>query len=132
MKMMVILAVLFVSLLMVTGAAFAGSCCLDACAKVTATDLTNPANSFVQDWSFCFGGINLVSVCALSGLNAVYLFEASLFDQGLNLQAISIASTSNDLGVYMTFHGHNNDAFNGIYYNGSDLYVIHGIAEDCP
>ena len=126
MKMMVILAVLFVNLLVVTGAAFAGICCEDLCYKVTGTDLTNPNNSFTQDWSFCGDGDNLVDVCNLNG--SILLFEASLFNQSLIIQAISIDPVST--GAYMRFHG--GSIFNGLLYFGGDQYNIHGISEPCP
>jgi len=128
MRSMVILAVLFASLLVVTGAAFAASCCVSGgCAKVTGTDLTNPNNSFTQDWSFCDVGNNLVDVCNVSGPN--FLFEISIFNQSLFVQAISINPVS--AGVYMRFHG-GDEIFNGLFYFGGDQYNIHGVAEPCP
>jgi hypothetical protein len=134
MKMMVILAVLLASLLVLTGAAFATIFCLDscpgysACYKVTGTDTTNPANSFMQDWHFCYSydGDSLGYVCEGSGTN--FLFGFSFFCQGLNDQAAGIGGGK---GAYMTFHGSDDGAFNGLYYNGVDQFNIHGVREAC-
>ena len=124
MKMTVILAVLLVSLLLMTGAAFATVCCADACYKVTGTDLTNPANSFTQDWEFCFDGDDLGTLCNMSGPTAFLQFIG--FPEILHDQLISINPGSK--GVYIKFHG---DIFNGLYYNGTDKFLIHGVEEEC-
>jgi hypothetical protein len=134
MKTIVILAVLFVSLLVVTGAAFAMTPCIDscpgdsACYKVAGTDLTNPANSFTQDWHFCYSyeGDSLGYACEGSGTN--FLFFFSFFYQGPNDQAIGIGGGK---GARITFHGNEDGAFSGLYYNGSDQFNIHGVAEEC-
>jgi len=120
MKMMVILAVLFVSLLVLTGAAF--GCIEDYCYKVTGNDLTNPANSFTQDWLFCYEGDNEDYVYTESGPTP--LFGASFF----GTQAISFESVP---GAYMTFHGLHRGTFDGLYYDGAHQYTIHGVEEEC-
>jgi len=126
MKMTVILAVLFVSLLVMTGAVFAApTCCVDTCYKVSGTDLTNPANSFTQDWEFC--GDNLV-VCNMSGPTFLFQFLPfpEIFPAG---HTISFNSTQ---GAYIKFITNNTDTFNGLYYNGVDQFRIHGVQERCP
>jgi hypothetical protein len=134
MKMMVILAVLFASLLMVTGAAFAlpttcASPCPDKkCYKVTGTDLTDPAGSVTVDWYICFQNDVTAYVCDTTAAVAPYTF-LSLFGELLNPQAISYGSASK--GVYMTFHGHDKGAFNGLLYTG-DRGLLHGVQEACP
>ena len=127
---MVILAVLFVSLLVMTGAAFATiPCCAEACYKVTGTDLTNPANSFTQVWEFCPGGYPFGSVCNISGPTPLFLF-AGFPEIALKDQVISFDSGT--VGAYMKFHGRAGDIFNGLYYNGTDRFQIHGVEEPCP
>jgi len=116
MKRMVILAVLFASLLVVTGAAFAQDCY-----KVTGRDLTNSANSFTADWWFYFDGGNNWQVWYNDNYE---LFVANF----VNTRAVTF--DSDDYGAYMTFHG--NGSFDGLYYNGSDQYTIHGVPEECP
>jgi len=129
MKMMVKLVVLFASLLVVTGTAFAVSCCEDVCYKVTVTGL---ASTYIgkADWSFCFFDDNLADVCALSPGGPTPLFQVSFFNQNLIDQAISISPVST--GVYMRFHGSEDDIFNGLFYLGGDQYNIHGVEEPCP
>ena len=117
MKRMVIWAVLFASLLLVTGAAFA-----QECYKVTGRDLTNSA-SFTADWWFYWGSDNNAEVW---DQDTIELFEANF----VNTRAITFDST--DYGAYMTFHGLNWTSFDGLYYDGIDQYTIHGVAEACP
>ena len=132
MKIIVKLVVLFAALFLVTGIAFA-QCCADVCYKVTGTDLTNPANSFTQDWWICVGLGPGGSVCNNSG--PTFLFDWAWFPGALKNQAISY--DSGNVGAYMKFHGSIdnmfglNDVFNGLYYNGTDRYKIHGVAHGC-
>jgi len=134
MKTIVILAVLLASLLVVTAAAFGGlpTCatyCPDqTCYKVMGNDLDNSANSFTQDWTFCFDGNNFGWVCSVNTATPPLLF-LSLYPEGLNDQAVSLDSSSH--GGYMTFHGPWDGAFNGLYYDGTDRFKIHGVAEGC-
>ena len=121
MRKMVILAVLFASLLVVTSVAFAVDCCEDYCYKVTGRDLTNPANSFTQHWSFCGDGDDNAIVC--NEVGPIYLFEANF----VNTRVITFDSM--DYGAYMTFH-ENWTSFDGLYYNG-DQFTIHGTSEGC-
>jgi len=128
MKTGVILIVLFASLLVVTGAAFAlplPSCCEDACYEVTGTDLTNPANSFTQHWSFCFSD-DIGVACNQPG--STFLFAFSSFFQSLIDQVISFQGNA----AYIKFHGSDDDIFNGLYYLSGDQYNIHGVEEPCP
>jgi hypothetical protein len=135
MKIMFILAVLLMSLLVLTGAAFAITFCVDscpgyqACYKVTGTDLNNPANSFMQDWDFCYSyqSDSLGYLCEGSGTN--FLFVFSFFNQGLIDQAIG--TSGGPQGGYMTFHGTDDDIFNGLYYDGVNQFKIHGVAKEC-
>ena len=131
--MTVTLAVLLGSLLLLTGVAFGASysCCEDYCYVVIGTDLTNSANSFTQHWSFCGNSPHGGTVCNETG--PVPLFNYGWFLQGLNDQLISLdIGLSNNQGGYMTFHGSGDSIFNGLYYNGTDQYKIHGIEEECP
>jgi hypothetical protein len=139
MKIMFILVVLLMSLFVLAGAAFAFTPCIDACPgypacyKVTGTDLNNPANSFVQDWDFCFSyqSDSLGYLCEGSGTN--FLFYFSFFYQGLIDQAISTPGGSSTRGGYMTFHGTDDNIFNGLYYDevSQNQYKIHGVAQEC-
>jgi len=128
MKITVILAVLFASLLVVAGTAFALSCCNDTCYKVTLTDLTDPHSIPLLHWSVCFDGDNLAEVCDLEG--PTFLFVASFFRQSLIDQAVSINPAST--GAYMRFHGSEDDIFNGLFYSSGDQYEMHGVEEPCP
>ena len=128
MKTMFLLPVLLAILLVVTGAAFAGPCCQDECYKVTGTDL-NDSNSFTQHWSFCHAGGTLVC----NGLTQILI--AVFFNQGLIEQATGLCPDSlctPGAGAYMRFHGDDNDIFNGLYYDGTNQFSIHGVAEECP
>ena len=122
MRTLIILAVLFASLLMVAGAALAKTCCVDQCYNVTGTDL-NDSNSFTQVWTICWGS---GEVC----INGALLFQVSFFNQGLIDQAVSF--TGSPRQAYMRFHGDDNDIFNGLYYDGTNQFSIHGVAEECP
>ena len=127
MKIIVKLVVLFAALFLVTGIAFA-QCCADVCYKVTGTDLTNPANSFTQDWEFCFDGDDLGTLCNMSGPTFLFQFLPfpEIFPAG---HTISFNSTQ---GAYIKFITNNTDTFNGLYYNGVDQFRIHGVQERCP
>ena len=132
MRKTVILVVLVASLLMATGTALAIVCCHDLCYKVTGTDLTNPGNSFTQDWSFCFVSYTSAFVCNRD--TVTFLFGLSLFTDGLIPQAISFDSGA--VGAYMKFHGSGDfgDIFNGFYFNQPDRFLIRGVVEEegCP
>jgi hypothetical protein len=124
MRLTVILVVLFASLLMVTGAAFAAGCCYDQCFYATCTALNNPANSFTDHIAICYYDDTAV-ICDQGG----FIFNASLFSQGLNDQAIIY---NNSAVGYITFHGYDDSAYNGLYYDGNDRYKCHGVEEECP
>jgi hypothetical protein len=132
MKKMVMLAVLVVSLLLVTGTAFAVPSCdscsgVSICYKVTGTDLTNPANSFTEDWLFCVVNPFAAYVCDTTDDVPPFL-ALSLFPDILIPQAISWDSGTR--GAHMKFHG---DIFNGEYFNQPDRYLLHAIFdEQCP
>jgi len=134
MKMMVILAVLCAALLLVTGVSFATSPCFSSCYDVTCytvsgTDLTNPNNSFTgQQWFVCPvpNGPPTPFVC----VNGPLSWQLSEFPEGLNGQAILYGGIGG--GGYITFHGTEFPAFNGILFNGTDRYKIHGVFEWCP
>jgi len=102
-------------------------CCVGVCYKVTGTDLTNPANSFTRDWSFCFEDSDFGEVCNMSGPTFLFNFAAfpEVFPQ---VQAISFTGGQ---GAYMKFIGNNEDTLNGLYYNGADRFQIHGVEETC-
>jgi len=122
MKRMVIWAVLFASLLVVTGAAFAQDCY-----KVTGRDLTNSANSFTANWWFdWYSDYNaeVFTYNSSTGVLGPFLFDANF----VNMRAITFDSP--DMGAYMTFHG-NWTSFDGLFYDG-DQYTIHGVAQECP
>jgi hypothetical protein len=135
MKMMVILAVLCAALLLVTGAAFAASFCTACgnaggagyCYSVDGTDLDNSTNSFTgQNWQMCFNLNN--SFAWISGSPAFHFSD--FYAVGLlNEQAISW--DSGNVGLSVTFHGPGGNALNGIYYNGTDRFKIHGIGGYC-
>lgn len=129
MRTMVILAVLFASLLVVTGVAFATSCpscsggqlvCYIGEATEWITNITEPLEPF----SICFKGPDTSFVCVAGAVIPVDLF------QGLNLRALG----SDMLGhaIYMTFHGSHNDAFNGLYNVQQSGFLLHGVAGACP
>jgi hypothetical protein len=131
MKTMIILAVLVAGLLVVTGAAFAAPSCIScsgylACYDVTGNDLTNPANSFTQEWSVCFVSPVAAYVCNRSA-GPTFLFPLSLFGDVLIPQAISWDAGT--VGAYMKFHGIDWDVFNGFYFNQPDRILIHGVGK---
>jgi len=128
MKTIVKLALLFTSLLLLTGVAFAANpCgCSDAeCFTVSGTNLDNPNNPFTSEWYICFDGYPYLHLCD-SGIEITPLLW---FDQGLNDKAVSYSFNN---GVYLTFHG---DVFNGLFYNvtnsGNARYRIHGVEHVC-
>jgi len=117
MKMMIILAVLFASLLVVTGVAFAiTDCCEDACYKLTYNDLTFPANSGTTEVSFCFES-------GWACIGDTPFLEFSFF----GTRAIGFGLGP---GAYVTFHGLNWTSFDGLLLD-TDQYTIHGVKEEC-
>jgi len=132
MKTVVILAVLVASLLVVTGSAFASTNCSSycpnkACYKVTGTELPTGGVS-TADWFICFPGPFAAYVCdTVSSVPPI--LELATFPEGLRFQAISWDSGNH--GAYMKFNG-SGDIFNGLYYNGTDRFLIHGVQEECP
>jgi hypothetical protein len=134
MKMMVILAVLCAALLLVTGVAFATNACSYfscydvTCYTVNGNNLTNSNNSFTgQYWFVCSlpNGPPTPFVC----VNNVLSWKLSDFPEGLNEQTILYDGVGG--GGYITFHGTEFPAFNGILFNGTDRYKIHGVEVDC-
>jgi len=120
--MMVVLTVLFVSLLMVKGAAIACGCCQDQCFYSTCTALNNPANSFTDHISICYCDDSAI-ICDYGG----FIFNASFFE-GLIDQAIIF---NNSAVGFVKFHGSGDSIYNGIYYDGKDRYICHGVEENC-
>jgi hypothetical protein len=135
---MVILAVLCAALLLVTGVSFAASCpsnyCnFGDCYNVNGTNLANPNNSFTgQIWFVCWDQESPVPtpfVC-VNGPNGTLSWKLSDFPEGLNEQTILYDGVGG--GGYMTFHGSlGNGAFNGILFDGTNRYKIHGVREFC-
>ena len=124
MKLTVLLVVLFASLLIVTGAAFAIPCCEDQCFKVTFTSVDNPGNGFTDRWSICYDDI-AANVCNFGGI----LFVAREF-HGLSLELLSQGGS--DFAAYMKFHGTDNDIFNGRFSDlSNERFLIHGVEEEC-
>jgi len=129
MRTIILLAVLFASLLLVNSVAFATtpactSNCYDySCYTVTGTGVDS-SNSFTQDWYICWNTYPLPVLCN----NGIEIVQLTWFDQGLNDQATGYASNQ---GVYMTFHGYENGAFNGLYYDGLYRYRLHAVEEPC-
>jgi hypothetical protein len=133
MKKMVILAALVASLLVLTGAAFGAVTCSSgcpgylACYNVSGTDLTNSANSFTQFWSICFVSSVAAYVCNTNA-NVAPLLALSTFPEGLTFHAVSWDSSSH--GAHMQFN-RSGDIFNGLYYDGSDRFLLHAVERVC-
>ena len=126
MKMMIVLAVLCAALLLVTGVSFAFNSCSScndlSCYTVTGTDVDNSSGSGTSEWYICWDNYPYALLCFYGSL-----IVPLTFIPGLNDQAVGYSATK---GAYMTFHG-NYGAFNGIWYNGTDRYKIHGVEVGC-
>jgi hypothetical protein len=126
MKMMVKLAVLFASLLLLTGVSFAQDC---NCYEITATDVDNPTNTHTETVEVCLDyGDKKGYVCAPDP----YGLDLSLFFDALGLKIL--AYNEGCVGSFKV-HGSNNNVVTGIgYCNGNTRWMIWGHKTDkaCP
>jgi hypothetical protein len=107
MKMMVKLAVLFATLLLLTGAAFAQSFNCN-CYEVTLTDLDGSPDTWTEFVEICFDDDN-VGHTDLCGESELYMFFDSMREQ-----ALTYHSNAGVCVAYLKFHG-------------DDQYVVTGI-----
>jgi len=120
MKAMVKLAVLFATLLLVTGVAFAGGGCYYY--EFSYTGLDDPTNSGQDCAYLCFDGNNsgtFEGFCESGDL--------SLFLDFLNPTLLLYSGDLNVEVGYLTFHGSWLNVFNGIIYcSPGGRYTVHG------
>jgi len=123
MKMMVKLAVLFATLLLVTGIAFAGGSCYYY--EYTYTGLDNPEDSGLWCQEICFDfGNNSGTFDGFCEAGDLSLFFGPTF---LNPQALLYSGDTGTEVGYLTFHGSWFGAFNGIEYcSDGGRYTVHG------
>ena len=134
MKTIVKLAVLFAALLVLNTMAFAGppSCpiCTNwhGCYSVDMTNLDNPSMSLTGvPTSICINGSTGYS-CSYG----VQTANLSVFTQGLNLQLLADPLDSETTAGHITFHGSwANHSFNGILFDGTYRWMMHGYYMPC-
>ena len=137
MKMGVKLAVLLVTMLLLTRVALASFGCVDPndckCYQVTAVDLTDPAGSWEKNWKLCFNFDDAYEcgniVYPTNGSSIMYL---SLFFDAMKTTMVGMTT-------YLKFHGDNLSVFTGeLYCSGGDFcgtpghrYEIRGHGIEC-
>ena len=124
MKMMVKLAVLFATLLLLTGVSFAYDDC--DCYEVTATEVDNPTHTHTASVGICFDYGN-ESGHVDSPLGPINL---SLFFEPLGLKILAYpGGTSSPLGACVgafKFHGSDNNVITGIGFCDEDRWTLWG------
>ena len=131
MKMMVKLAVLFATLLLLTGVAFAQPTMGDCdCYEITATDVDNPTNTHTETVNVCLDyEVTNGRVCTPA---EPYDLQLSLFFEALGLKVL--AYNKGCVGSFK-FHGSDRNVVTGIgYCNGNTRWTIWGHKTDkaCP
>ena len=126
MKMMVKLAVLFATLLLLTGVSFAIECNFNECYEITATEVDNPGHTHTGFVMICLD-YNAKAGEAGSPIGSINL---SLFFQPLGLKIL--AYNEGCVGSFK-FHGDDNNVVTGIgFCEGNTRWTIWGHKADVP
>jgi hypothetical protein len=124
MKMMVKLAVLFATLLLLTGVSFAADCD-DYCYEVTTTDLDDPTHTHTGCIALQFCDDNTGYIYGPFGTNMSLFFD-SMKDQVLGYDPLEPSCVG-----YFKFHGDNLFILKGIGYCKGERHEIKGHQIDC-
>jgi hypothetical protein len=124
MKMMVKLAVLFATLLLLTGVSFAAEC-YDYCYEATTTDLDDPTHTHTGCIGLKFCDDNTGEMMSPFGTNMSLFFD-SMKDQVLGYDL----SDPSCVG-YFKFHGDDLHILKGIGYCEGERHNIKGSRVDC-
>ena len=119
MKIMVKVAVLFATLLLLTGVAFAADC-YEYCYAITNTEVDNPTNTYTDCAVFQFCDDNSGS----AGSVDMSLFFDSMKDQGLFYDSSCVG--------YLKFHGDDLYIFTGIGFCSGTRWMYKGHQMACP
>ena len=126
MKMMVKLAVLFATLLLLTGVSFAIECNFNECYEITATEVDNPSHTHTGFVMICLD-YDAKAGEAGSPIGSINL---SLFFQPLGLKILAYpGGTPSPLGDCVgafKFHGSDNNVITGIGFCDEDRWTIWG------
>ena len=132
MKMMVKMAVLFATLLLITGVAFAQSWDCN-CYEITATEVDNPGHTHTATIEICLeAGNESGYTCFPDGLISLSLFFEPTF---LNKKILAYVTAQNSLGICVgsfKFHGSNKNVITGIGYCDGDQWTIWGHKTEGP
>jgi hypothetical protein len=123
MKMMVKLAVLFVSLFLLSGVSFAGSCPYDnGCYEVTVTDLDDPTNTHT--------GCIYIDLCG-GTMVSPFGTDIVLFFDSMKEQALGYSDSDPSCVGYFKFHGDDQFILKGIGYCEGERHNIKGHRVEC-
>jgi hypothetical protein len=128
MKPIIKLGVLFATLLLLTGVAFAtnGEHC--SCYAITLTYLENPENNELIPVYICFDSDNVGTISDLCHGSDLYMF----FDS-MNEQALTYLSNAGFCAAYLKFHGDDQYVVTGIIVNDLGRATFRGHkVESCP
>jgi len=124
MKIMLKFAVLFVTLLLLTGVGFAANC-WDSCYEVTVTDLDDPTNTHTACVGLKFCDDNTGAMASPFGK------DMSLFFDSMKDQALGYDPSNPSCVGYFKFHGDDLYILKGIGYCEGERHTIKGHQKDC-
>ena len=131
MKMMVKLAILFTTLLLLTGVSFAGSSC--PCYDITATELGDPQHTESAFVEICLEYENMKGTANIIG-SPLGTAALALFFEPLGLKILAYPGGTSQppgacVGSFKT-HGHYNNVVTGIGYCVGERWTLWGHKTD--